>query len=399
MGRFTDNFTVNQYRAMGNITSTNSLVGTSYNENIGYTPQNYDYYESGVATLANGNYVVTSPYWDNGSTKDAGSVTWGNGSTGEAVSLSYMNSAMGYLSGSGPSILVFISSASNSFYISFPTEGSGRIVFGSQSSGFGSISGSLNSGGGSIALQASSINLQAAINTTTANAITLTANSLNLTGNVNATTTGNITIRTLGANLTLGNGMDTATNLQLSQGELSSLTAGTLTIGSNTTGSISLTNNLNWPSNLVLSSNATNNGTLSNANQVFTQGSNNITAVGKISIAGVALAIAISAGNDQSTTIGTDFANLMKVQATDSLGNPVPNVAVTFTVNTNGASGNFASATAVKTDATGYATAPKLTANTVSGVFTVTASATGLSPLTFTLTNKPGVATSITIVD
>ncbi len=36
----------------------------------------------GVTALSNGNYVVRSPYWDNGAATDAGAVTWGSGTTG-----------------------------------------------------------------------------------------------------------------------------------------------------------------------------------------------------------------------------------------------------------------------------------------------------------------------------
>ena len=41
----------------GVVSSDNSLVGSTANDNVGY---------DGVTALTNGNYVVISPYWDNG---------------------------------------------------------------------------------------------------------------------------------------------------------------------------------------------------------------------------------------------------------------------------------------------------------------------------------------------
>lgn len=60
----------------GVVGGDNSLVGSSTDDRVG----------EGITVLSNTNYVVTSPYWDNGGATDAGAVTWGNGSapvTGE----------------------------------------------------------------------------------------------------------------------------------------------------------------------------------------------------------------------------------------------------------------------------------------------------------------------------
>jgi hypothetical protein len=52
----------------GAVSSANSLVGTTANENVG----------SNITALSNGNYVVASSQWNNGSTAaSAGAVTWG----------------------------------------------------------------------------------------------------------------------------------------------------------------------------------------------------------------------------------------------------------------------------------------------------------------------------------
>jgi len=65
----------------GVISPSNSLVGS-----YGY---NY------ITVLANGNYVVNSPYWDNGSVPDAGAITWCDGSTGCTGIISPANSLIG----------------------------------------------------------------------------------------------------------------------------------------------------------------------------------------------------------------------------------------------------------------------------------------------------------------
>ena len=50
---------------------------------------------NGVTALTNGNYVVLSLYWDNGAVTDAGAATWGNGTTGISGQVSAANSLVG----------------------------------------------------------------------------------------------------------------------------------------------------------------------------------------------------------------------------------------------------------------------------------------------------------------
>jgi Repeat of unknown function (DUF5650)/Secretion system C-terminal sorting domain len=71
---------------VGVIGSNNSLVGSTANDNIG---------SSDVTVLTNGNYLVNSPYWDNGTATDAGAVTWGSGSTGVVGVIGSGNSLVG----------------------------------------------------------------------------------------------------------------------------------------------------------------------------------------------------------------------------------------------------------------------------------------------------------------
>ncbi len=71
----------------GAVVSTgNSLVSNQANSAVGL---------GGVTALSNGHYVVSSPYWDNGSVDTAGAVTWRNGSSGSGALISAANSLVG----------------------------------------------------------------------------------------------------------------------------------------------------------------------------------------------------------------------------------------------------------------------------------------------------------------
>ncbi len=69
------------------ISSSNSLVGQTAYDNVGWVSSN-----QGVLALSNGNYIVSSPNWDNGSNYDAGAVTWCNGASGTSGLISSINS-------------------------------------------------------------------------------------------------------------------------------------------------------------------------------------------------------------------------------------------------------------------------------------------------------------------
>jgi hypothetical protein len=110
-------------------------------------------------------------------------------------------------------------------------------------------------------------------------------------------------------------------------------------------------------------------------------------------------AIKVSAGNNQTATVNAQYATPLQVTVTDVHGNPVVGVPVTFTLPTTGVSGTFAGSATVLTGAGGIATAPALTADTVSGSFHVVASVAGLSGLArFTLTNVAGPVAGILTV-
>ncbi|TNE42678.1 MAG: filamentous hemagglutinin N-terminal domain-containing protein [Alphaproteobacteria bacterium] len=70
----------------GVVSVSNSLVGGASNDNVG---------SNGITSLANGNYLVLSPYWDNGAATDAGAVTWGDGTSGVTGVVAVSNSLVG----------------------------------------------------------------------------------------------------------------------------------------------------------------------------------------------------------------------------------------------------------------------------------------------------------------
>ena len=74
----------------GLISSDNSLIGSQTGDYVG---------SRGIAGLTNGNYVVASRNWANGSATNAGAVTWGNGAGGVKGLLSADNSLVGSRTG------------------------------------------------------------------------------------------------------------------------------------------------------------------------------------------------------------------------------------------------------------------------------------------------------------
>jgi len=89
----------------------------------------------------------------------------------------------------------------------------------------------------------------------------------------------------------------------------------------------------------------------------------------------------------------------LQALVTDANSNPVPDVAVTFTAPGSGASGSFTgglTTVTVTTDATGTATAPTFTADSIAGSYNVNATVIGATtPASFALTNLAGPPASI----
>ncbi len=111
-------------------------------------------------------------------------------------------------------------------------------------------------------------------------------------------------------------------------------------------------------------------------------------------LADVAKNIATTSGSNQQTTVDTNFANNLVATVTDKFGNPVSNSTVTFTVPGTGASGIFATNTAI-TDANGRASIV-IKANTKAGLFTAQGGVSGVTGTAdFALTNLADVAKNI----
>jgi photosystem II stability/assembly factor-like uncharacterized protein len=96
-------------------------------------------------------------------------------------------------------------------------------------------------------------------------------------------------------------------------------------------------------------------------------------------------------GSGQAVGIGSPLPIPLIAKVVDTVNNnPVPNVMVQFSAPTSGASGFFPGGAAtvnVVTDALGRATAPQFTANSILGVYSVTAFVAGASPAIFGITN------------
>ena len=74
----------------GPVTTTNSLHGTTVDDFVG---------NRGAERLTNGNYVVGSSGWDNGTVPNVGAATWGNGTTGTSGPVTPANSIIGSTAG------------------------------------------------------------------------------------------------------------------------------------------------------------------------------------------------------------------------------------------------------------------------------------------------------------
>jgi len=77
---------------VGNQTVANSIVGTVYLDKVG---------SGGVYDVGNGDYVISSPAWDNGAVTDVGAVTYVDTSVSTVGVVSNTNSLIGQTSGDG----------------------------------------------------------------------------------------------------------------------------------------------------------------------------------------------------------------------------------------------------------------------------------------------------------
>jgi subtilisin-like proprotein convertase family protein len=117
---------------------------------------------------------------------------------------------------------------------------------------------------------------------------------------------------------------------------------------------------------------------------------------------GAANSVSVVSGADQSVMLTTAFSAPLVAKVTDSYGNPLSSLPITFAAPASGASGTFAGGSTVytgTTDASGLVTATTFTANTIAGSYTVSATVSGVAAsANFTLTNLAGTPNSISPV-
>jgi adhesin/invasin len=117
------------------------------------------------------------------------------------------------------------------------------------------------------------------------------------------------------------------------------------------------------------------------------------TSYGLTNKADVASAASIYAGDQQSAPLSNAFSTPLQVIIKDHFGNPVSGTTVTFSAPGSGASASL-SPTSVTAGATGIASVTA-TANSTLGSYQVTATPSGMSALTFNLTNTSPTVTSL----
>ncbi len=113
---------------------------------------------------------------------------------------------------------------------------------------------------------------------------------------------------------------------------------------------------------------------------------------------GTIAGVSVSGGSAQTAKVGEGFANALQAEVVDTGGCPVSGVDVEFVAPTSGPSATFPGAATnatVETSSAGVASAPTLTANQVSGSYTVIAEVanTGIEA-DFNLTNTTAGAAS-----
>ena len=114
-------------------------------------------------------------------------------------------------------------------------------------------------------------------------------------------------------------------------------------------------------------------------------------------VVGAAANLAANSLTSQSDTVALPVAAPPSVKVTDTNGNPVSGVAVTFAVTAGG--GSIVPTTAVSTNSSGIAGLTSWTLGSAAGTNTVTATVAGLagSPMTFNANGVAGVATALAV--
>ncbi len=125
---------------IGAVSAANSLVGTSANDQIG----------TNLTTLTNGNYVLSAPTWTNGAAASAGAATWVNGTTGLVGAVSASNSLVG--TSANDKVGSTLGSLTNGDYVVISTGwangtvlGAGLVAWGSGTAGLTGVASAANS--------------------------------------------------------------------------------------------------------------------------------------------------------------------------------------------------------------------------------------------------------------
>jgi hypothetical protein len=103
----------------GHISESNSLVGSTANDRVGMNAVNLRF---------SGDYLVLSPFWDNGGIADVGAGTWCSDSGGCQGEISPANSLTGSQAGDGQEMSAISSFDVNNFMIMFPDWDNGTTV-------------------------------------------------------------------------------------------------------------------------------------------------------------------------------------------------------------------------------------------------------------------------------
>ena len=122
---------------IGTVLASNSLVGTKAFDNVGF---------GGAIALTNGNYVVRSYQWDNGSNTNAGAATFGNGNTGIIGEVSPANSLVGSNTNDNIGINAITALPNGNYVVtSFSWNNRGAVTWGNGATGTTGIVSALNS--------------------------------------------------------------------------------------------------------------------------------------------------------------------------------------------------------------------------------------------------------------
>ena len=104
---------------VGAVSSANSLVGTSAGDRVG---------DGSIYPLTNGNYVVFSPDWANGTSAKAGAATWGSHSGGVSGTISASNSLVGVNTDDGTSSSQVVALSNGNYVVVNPNWDNGAVA-------------------------------------------------------------------------------------------------------------------------------------------------------------------------------------------------------------------------------------------------------------------------------